>query len=175
MKSPLKIPPRHNGIILVTIKEHNLKAPVGYFISNQHHNSKLDPNIHVLYGIYNINDRLTLCILVSNYTNKHVTFNKGQCISHIEQSIDHMPQTVIKSLGTQKMLNMYIQPDTFTPPLHTLPDDVRKLLKQLLETFKSQFAQDKTSIETTHLTKMHIDMGDSEPVLQRPYPITMKH
>ena len=35
VKSPLKIPPRHNGIIPVTIKGHNLKAPVGYF-SNQH-------------------------------------------------------------------------------------------------------------------------------------------
>ena len=46
---------------------------------------------------------------------------------------------------------------------------------QLLVTFKSQFAQDETSIGTTHLTKMQIDMGDSEPVLQMPYPIIMKH
>ena len=45
----------------------------------------------------------------------------------------------------------------------------------LLETFKSQFAQDETGIWTTHLTKMQIDMGDSEPVLQKPYPIAMKH
>ena len=51
---------------------------------------------------------------------------------------------------------------------------MRKSLRQLLETFKSQFAQDETSIGTTHLTKIH-DMGDSEPVLQKPYPITMKH
>ena len=36
VKSPLKIPPMHNGIIPVMIKGHNLKAPVGYFISNQH-------------------------------------------------------------------------------------------------------------------------------------------
>ena len=36
VKYPFKIPPRHNGIIPVTIREHNLKAPVGYFISNQH-------------------------------------------------------------------------------------------------------------------------------------------
>ena len=35
--------------------------------------------------------------------------------------------------------------------------------------------QDERSISTTHLTKMQIDTGDSEPVSQRPYPITMKH
>ena len=73
------------------------------------------------------------------------------------------------------MLDEHIEPDTFTPPLHTLPDDARKSLNQLLETFKSPFAQDKTSIGTSHLIKMQIDMGNSEPVSQRPYPISMKH
>ena len=100
VKSSLKIPLRHNGIILVTIKGHNIKGPVGYFISNQHINRRLDPNIHVLDGIYNIKDKLTLHFLVANYTNKHVTFNKGHCIGHIEPSIDHMPQTAINSLTT---------------------------------------------------------------------------
>ena len=75
----------------------------------------------------------------------------------------------INSLTTQRMLDEHVQPDTFTPPLHTLPDDTRKSLIQLLETFKSQFVQNEAIIGATHLTKMHIDMGDSEPVLQRPY------
>ena len=66
VKSPFKIP--------VTIKGHNLKTSVGYFISNQHINSILDPSIHVTDGIYNIKDRLTLHILVVNYTNKDITF-----------------------------------------------------------------------------------------------------
>ena len=73
------------------------------------------------------------------------------------------------------MIDLYIQPEIFTPPLHTLPGDVRKSLNQLLETFKSQFAQDGTNIGTTHLTKMQIDMSDSEPVSQKSYPIAMKH
>ena len=73
------------------------------------------------------------------------------------------------------MIDKHIQLDFFTPPLHTLLGDVRKTLNELLETFKSQFAQDEASTGTTHLTKMQIDMGDSEPVSQRPYPITMKH
>ena len=70
VKSPLKIPPRHNGIIPVTIKGHHLKATVGCFISNQHISKRLDSNIHVINGIYNIKHRLTLHILVANYTNK---------------------------------------------------------------------------------------------------------
>ena len=73
------------------------------------------------------------------------------------------------------MIDEHIQLDTFTPPLHTTPGDVRKSLNQLLETYKFQFAQDETSIGTTHLTKIQIDTGDSEPVSQRPYPISMKH
>ena len=72
-----------------------------YFISNQHTNKGLDPNIHVIDGIYNIKGRSTLHILVANYTKKHVTYNKGQCISHTEPSIDHMPQTSIKSHHTK--------------------------------------------------------------------------
>ena len=48
----------------------------------------------------------------------------------------------------------HVKPDSFTSPLHTLPDGVRKPLNQLLEIFKSQFALGETSIETTHLIKM---------------------
>ena len=88
---------------------------MGYLISNQHIKRRLDPSIHVIDGIYNIKDRLTLHILVANYTNKHITFNKGQCIGHIETSLDHMPQTSINSLTTQKMMDEHIPPDTFTP------------------------------------------------------------
>ena len=140
MKSPLKIPPRYDGSIPITIKGHNLKTPVGYFISNQHINRALDPNIHVIDGIYNIKGRSTLHILVVNYTNKHVTFNKGQCIGHIEPSIDHMPKTSVNSLTTHKMIEEHIKRDTFTPTLHTLLGDVRKSLNQLLKTFKLQFS-----------------------------------
>ena len=86
----------------------------------QHLNRKLDPNICLLNGIYNIKDKLTICILVANSTHKHVTSSKGQCIGHIDPSIDHMPQTTINSLTTQRMLDEHVQPDTFASPLHTL-------------------------------------------------------
>ena len=121
VKSTLKIPPRHNGILPMRIDGHNVKDHVAYFISNQHTNKGLDTNIHVIDGIYNIKGRSTLHVLVASYTNKHVTFNKGQWIGHMEPSIDHMPQTSLNSLTIHKMLDENVQPDTLTLPLHTLP------------------------------------------------------
>ena len=146
-----------------------------YFISNQHTNKGLNPNIHVIDGIFNIKGRSTLHNLVANCTKKHVRFNKAQSIGNLEPSIDQMPQTPINSITTQKMIDEHIQPDAFTSPLCTLLGNVRESQNQLLVTFKSQFVQDETSIAITHLTKMQIDTGNSEPVSQRPYPITVKH
>ena len=139
-----------------------------YLISNQHTNKGLDHNIHVINGIYSIKGRSTLHILVAMYTDKYV---KGQCIGNMEPSFNHMLQTPVNSITTQKMIDKHVHLDAFTPPLHTLLGNVRKSPNQLLETFKSQFVQD----ETIHLTKMQNDIGDSECVFQRPYPITMKH
>ena len=78
------MPPRHNGVIPIMIKGHNLKAYVAYFISNQHTNKGLDPNIHEIDGIYNIKGKSTLHAHVGSYTNKHISFNKGQCIGLME-------------------------------------------------------------------------------------------
>ena len=125
--------------------------------------------------IYNIKDRSSLHVHIANYTNNCVIFAKGQCKGHIEPSIDHILQTSIYSLTSQKMIDEHVQSDTFTPPLHMLPGHVRKSLNQLLETFISQFVQDETCIGTTHLTKMQIDTGDSKPVSLKPYLMTKKH
>ena len=45
----------------------------------------------------------------------------------------------------------------------------------LLEEYESQFTKDETSIGTTPLTSVTIDTGTANPVLQKPYPIAMKH
>ena len=67
-----------------------------------------------------------------------------------------MPQTSIKSLTTQKIIDKHIQPQAFIPALQIILVNVWKSLNQLLETFKLQFAQDETGFGTTHLTKMHL-------------------
>ena len=116
VKSTLRIPHRHNCAIPIRIKGHNLKEQVAYFISNQHTKKGLDHNIHVLDDIYSIKGKSRLYVIVANYTNKHVTFNKGQCIGHMEPLINNMSQTSVNSVTTKKMMDDQVQPDTFTPP-----------------------------------------------------------
>ena len=50
----------------------------------------------------------------------------------MELSIDHIPQTSVNNITTKMMIDEHVQPHTFTPHLHTLLDDVRKSLNQLL-------------------------------------------
>ena len=97
--------------------------------------------------------------MVANYANKHITFNKGQCIGHMECPIDRMPRTPVCSVTKQKMMNDQVQPDTFTHPLHCLPLKVKCSLDDWWDSFKTQFTKDETSIGMTNLTKMQIDTG----------------
>ena len=68
-----------------------------------------------------------------------------------------------------------VEPDTFHPPFHKLKSSIESKLDALLKEYTSQFAKDETSIGITPLTEMMIDTGTSEPVSQKPYPITMKY
>ena len=43
-----------------------------------------DPNINIIDGIHKIKDRSTVNILISNYTNKHLTFHKREYIGHLQ-------------------------------------------------------------------------------------------
>ena len=68
-----------------------------------------------------------------------------------------------------------VKPDDFDPPCHRLKPSIEAELEGLLKAYTSQFAQDETSIVMTPLPGMIIDTGTSEPVLQKPYTIPMKH
>ena len=107
--------------------------------------------------------------------NKHVTFNKGQCIGHMEPPIDVMSLTSVNSVITHKKMDEQVQPDTFQTPLHNLSLEVKKSLDKLLESLQSQYVKDEPSISMTNLTKMQINRGSSELVSQKPYPVAMKH
>ena len=41
-------------------------------------------------GIHNIKGKTSVNVLVSNYSNKHVTFNKGEYAGHLEPTIDNI-------------------------------------------------------------------------------------
>ena len=79
------------------------------------------------------------------------------------------------SITLMKMMSETVTSDTFNPPQHELSAPIQDSLKLLLEEQESQFAKDETSIGTTPLTSMTIDMGTADSVSQKPYPIAMKH
>ena len=74
-------------------------------------------------------------ILVSNNTNKHITFNEGEYVGHLEPTLEEIPQTTESpdapttlSITTEKMTLEKVELDTFKPPPHKL----KNILKQNL-------------------------------------------
>ena len=132
-------------------------------------------------AIYKIKGRTSVNILVSNYTNKHLTFHKGEYFGHLEAAIindttlDQMEVHQTNSIMLQKMMAEKVKPDVFNPPCHKLSTNIQSDLDSLLKEYELQFTKDETSIGTTPLTSMTIDTGNSDPVSQKPYPIAMKH
>ena len=60
---------------------------MAYFFTDDNSRKGRDPNINIINGIHKIKERKSVTILVSNYTNKHITFNKGEYIGHLETAI----------------------------------------------------------------------------------------
>ena len=181
VKSTLEIPLQHNGVVPIKITGSVIKEHMAYFITNDNSTKGRDPNINIVNGIHKIKGRKSVNILVSNYTNKHVTFNKGEYIGCLEATImvdttidDSEPHST-NSITLQKMMAEQVQLDISDPLHHKLKPGIQSRLDTLLKEYETQFAKDKTSIGTTPLTKMTINTGDSEPVSQKPYPIVMKN
>ena len=75
VKLTLKIPPRHNGVVPVKIGGPLITTCTAHFITDDSTPKGRDPNINIIDGIHKIKDRTSVNILVSNYTNKHLTFH----------------------------------------------------------------------------------------------------
>ena len=154
---------------------------MAYFLTDDSTPKGKDPNINIISGIHKIKGKTFVNVLVSNYTNKHLTFHKGEYIGHFEPAvmdttaIDQKETHQTNSITLKKMMAETVTPDTFNPPCHELFTAVQNDLDLLLWEYKSQFAKDETSIKTTPLTSMTIDTGTSEPVSKKPYPKVMKH
>ena len=166
----IRIPPKHNGAISVSIKGHDIKTPTACFIRSQY----TDTEVRLIDGVHDISRNATLQVLVINNSNHHVNFPNGMKIGHLEPPIDNLAQIPINSATTQRMLPKTVKLDSFTPPKYQLDSTTQQQLDFLLRTFKDQFTKDETTIGTTPLTQMLIDTGDSDPISQKPYPIAMK-
>ena len=93
----IRIPPKHNGMISVTIKGHDFKTPTACFIRSQY----TDTEVRLIDGVHDISRNATLQVLVINNSNQHVNFPKGMKIGHLEPPIDNLTQIPINSGTTQ--------------------------------------------------------------------------
>ena len=181
VKSILKIPPQHNDVMPIKISEPIIEEHMAYFITDDNTSKGRDSNINIINSIHKIKGRTSVNTLVSNNTNKHLTFHKGEYVRHLEPAviddttIDQKEAHQTNSITLQKMMEEKVAPDIFNPPCHTLSNNIQHDLNALLKEYESQFAKHKTSIETTPLTSMMINTGNSDPVSQKPYLIAMKH
>ena len=96
-------------------------------------------------------------------------------IEDMQQISEDSGALTAHSITTKRIMAKKVEPNAFKLPHHKLKKDTQTKLGDFLKEYQSQFAQDKTTIGTTSLTKMTIDTGNSEPVSQKPYPTMMKH
>ena len=73
---------------------------MAYFITDDNTSNGKDPNINIISGIHMIKGKASLNILVSNYTNKHLIFHKGEYIRHLEPAV--MDDTTIEQRETHQ-------------------------------------------------------------------------
>ena len=181
VKSTLRIPPQHNGVIPIKISGPIIEEHIAYFITNDNTSKGKDRNVNIISSVHKMKGKTSVNVLVSNYTNKHLTFHKGEYVGHLEpavmdnNTIDQTETHQTNSVTLKKMMAETVTPDTFNPPHHELSKTVQGELELLLREYESQFAKDETSVGTTPLTSMTIDTGTSNPISQKPYPVAMKH
>ena len=104
------IPPRHISVIPIKIKGHTIKGYIAYFVSDHYSTKGKDPNINIISGIHNIKGKTSVNILVSNYTKKHIMFNKGEYVGHLEPTIEDIEE--------REKLHSQASPDA--PTMHSI-------------------------------------------------------
>ena len=60
VKSTLKIPPRHNGVVPIKISGPSIPTDTAHFIADASTHKGKDPNISIIEGIHKIKDRSTV-------------------------------------------------------------------------------------------------------------------
>ena len=93
---------------------------MAYFLIDGSTPKGKEPNITITDDIHKIKDRTSVNILVSNYTNKHLTFHKGEYIRHLKPAVldstDEKDIHHTNGVTLKKMMSETITPDIFNPP-----------------------------------------------------------
>ena len=115
------------------IEEH-----MAYFITDDNTSKGKDPNINIISGIHRIKGKTSVNVLVSNYSNKHLMFHKGEYVGHPEPAvmddttIDQRETHQANSVTLKKMMAETVTPDTLNPPCNELSKTVQNELDTLL-------------------------------------------
>ena len=116
-----------------------IEEQMAYFITDDNTTKGRDPNINIINGIHRIKGRTSVNILVSNYTNKHLTFHKGEYIGHLDPAITDdttIYQTEahqMNSITLQKIMAEQVKPDVFNPLCHKLTTNIQTELDAFFE------------------------------------------
>ena len=121
VKSTLRIPPQHNGVVPIKISGPVIEEHMAYFITDDNTPKGKDPNINIICSVHKIKGKTSVNVLVSNYANKHLTFHKGEYVGHLEpavmdnNTIEQTETHQTNSITLKKMLAetiTYLQPTT---------------------------------------------------------------
>ena len=112
---------------------------MAYFITDDNTTKGRDPNINIINDIHKIKGKTSVNILVSNYTNKHITFQKGEYIGYLEPTLTNDTMIYLteahqtNSVMVQMMMAEQVKPDIFNPPCHKLKTNTQNKLDTLLK------------------------------------------
>ena len=142
VKSMLRISPWHSGVVPIKISGPVIEEHMAYFITDDNTSKGKDPNINIISGIHKIKGITSINILVSNYTNKHLTFHKEEYIGHLEPAV--IDDTTIEQKEThqtnsvtfKKMVVETVIPDIFNLPHHELSNTIQHEFDTLLKEYE---------------------------------------
>ena len=102
MQTPvINIPPQHNGVMPIKISGPIIAEYMAYFITDDNTSKGKDPNVNIISSIHKIKGKTSVNILVSNYTNKHLIFHKGEYVRHLEPAV--IDDTTIEQRETHQV------------------------------------------------------------------------
>ena len=104
-----------------------------------------------------------------NETGRSFKVKKGQTIGVIESTFDSCENPLIKEVAATELSTNESKEQKFQSNLQHLTSENSKSLLELLNSYKSLFAEKDTELGCTDLVEMTLNTGDHPPIRQRLY------
>ena len=145
VKSALKIPSRHNGVIPIKIKGYVIKGHMAYFISDQDSKKGIDPNICVIDGMHNIKGKDMLMFLSVDFSYCWINlveawYSLEQYIGLKEDKLSSTTVDFIRSEGNLETKHLYLL-NQYKHLVSRFPSDLMKstVVDESLSSFKPMY------------------------------------